>query len=296
MNMLAEVLTGATIVVVAASIVEGVSQSLARQEGYDWKAWACSMADLAGHRLIHYVPAILITPVMALLYNHRLFTLGLDSVWSVLLLIVGVDFLYYCYHRAGHEVRWFWAAHSIHHSPNQLNFGVAYRLGWTERLGALGFFIAPMVLLGYRPDVVIAAIALNGLYQFWLHADWMPKLGWLDRIINTPSNHRVHHASNVEYLDANYGGVLMVFDHLFGTYVAERDDVRPKYGWTTPITSNNPVTVNLYPWKTLVADLRSARSLREALGYLFAAPGWRPDGNGQTTAELRRRAALARAD
>ena len=164
-------------------------------------------------------------PWLGWVWEHRLFTQSLDNVWSVLLLFVGLEFFYYWYHRTSHTSRWFWAAHSVHHSPNQLNLAAAYRLGWFGKFTGTSLFFTPLVVLGFTPTVVLSALFLNLLYQFWLHADWIPRLGWLEYVLNTPSSHRVHHARNPEYLDANYGGVLIVFDRLFGSYVAERADV-----------------------------------------------------------------------
>lgn len=149
------------------------------------------------------------------------------------------------------------------------------------------------MVLGFTPTVVLTSLVLNLLYQFWLHADWVPWLGWLEGIFNTPSNHRVHHARNPEYLDANFGGVLVVFDRLFGTYIPERADVPCDYGTITPtVSSRNPFVLNFSPWIGLFKDLRTARTPREVWMYMFGPPGWRPDGEGLTTAEIRRRAGL----
>ena len=249
--------------VLVAALAEGMWLSRMRPEGYDWKAWACSLADLAGRRCCASIPYALIAPWLAWAWDHRLFTQSLDSVGSFLLLFVGLEFFYYWYHRSSHTTRWFWAAHSVHHSPNQLNLASAYRLGWFGRMTGATLFFTPLVLLGFTPTVVLTALLLNLLYQFWLHADWIPRLGWLEGIFNTPSNHRVHHARNPEYLDANFGGVLVVFDRLFGTYIAERADVPCDYGTVTPaVSSRNP----------FVAELRALdRSLQgPALGALAA--------------------------
>ena len=191
-------------------------------------------------------------PCLAWAWEHRLFTQPLDNVGSFLLLFFGLEFFYYWYHRFSHTTRWFWASHSVHHSPNQLTLASAYRLGWFGRMTGATVFFIPLVLLGFTPTVVLTALLLNLLYQFWLHADWIPRLGWLEGIFNTPSNHRVHHARNPEYLDANYGGVLVVFDRLFGTYIAERDDVPCDYGTVTPtVSSRNPFVLNFAPWAGL---------------------------------------------
>jgi sterol desaturase/sphingolipid hydroxylase (fatty acid hydroxylase superfamily) len=279
--------------VLTAALGEGVWLTRSRPEGYDWKASACSLADLVGRQLLRFVPLAIIAPWLAWAWEHRLFTQSLDKVGSILLLFFGLEFFYYWYHRFSHTTRWFWAGHSPHHSPNQLNLSAAYRLGWLGRLTGSTLFFTPLVLLGFTPTVVLTSLLLNLLYQFWLHADWFPRLGWLEGIFNTPSNHRVHHARNPEYLDANFGGVLVVFDRLFGTYIPERDDVPCDYGTITPaVSSRNPFVLNFSPWIGLFKDLRTARSPREVWMYTFGPPGWRPDGEGLTTAEIRRRAGL----
>ncbi|MPZ30930.1 MAG: sterol desaturase family protein [Rhodospirillales bacterium] len=279
--------------VLTAALVEGVWLSRRRTEGYDWKASACSLADLAGRQLLRFVPLAIIAPWLAWAWEYRFFTQPLDNVGSILLLFFGLEFLYYWYHRFSHTTRWFWSGHSPHHSPNQLNLSAAYRLGWFGRLTGSTLFFTPLVLLGFTPTVVLASLVLNLLYQFWLHTDWIPRLGRLEGIFNTPSNHRVHHARNPEYLDANFGGVLVIFDRLFGTYIPEREDVPCDYGTITPtVSSRNPFIVNFSPWIRLFKDLRTARSPHEVWMYMFGPPGWRPDGEGLTTAEIRRRAGL----
>jgi sterol desaturase/sphingolipid hydroxylase (fatty acid hydroxylase superfamily) len=280
--------------VIGAALVEGLVLSKSRAERYDWKSCACSLADLGGRRLLALIPYTFAAPWLDWVWEHRLFTQSLDDLGSVLLLFVGLEFFYYWYHRASHTVRWFWASHSVHHSPNQLNLAAAYRLGWFGKFTGTSLFFTPLVLLGFTPVTVLTALFLNLLYQFWLHADWVPRLGWLEYVLNTPSSHRVHHARNPAYLDANFGGVLIVFDRLFGTYVAERKDLPCEFGLVSPlVSSRNPLAINLGPWIGLAKDLASARSPREAWMYLFGPPGWRPDGRGLTAAELRRANATA---
>jgi sterol desaturase/sphingolipid hydroxylase (fatty acid hydroxylase superfamily) len=180
-----------------------------------------------------------------------------------------------------------WNSHSVHHSPNSFTLAAAYRLGWFGKFSGATIFFAPMMLLGFEPVTVLVALQLNLIYQFWIHADWIPRLGWLEYVLNTPSAHRVHHSRNPEYLDANYGGVLIVFDRLFGTYIAERPDVPCQYGLVTPVTTYNPVRINFDPWIGLAKDLAGARSFHDAWMFLFGPPGWRADGKGLTTKELR---------
>ncbi len=274
--------------VVVASLVEALVLSWRRT--YDWRATGVSLFDLAARVSIQiFLPLSIATPFIVLAFRHRLTTIPLDGWPALAALFVGQEFCYYWYHRAAHRVRWFWCNHAVHHSPNELNLAAAYRIGMLSRLSGSALFYIPLVWLGFPPRVVFEVLSLNLLYQFWIHATWIPKLGWLEYVLNTPSAHRVHHAANLEYLDANYGGVLIVFDRLFGTYRAEREELPCRYGWVTPITSYNPLAIELHQWKKLVRDLAGARSVREVAGYLFMPPGWRPHGPGETTEELRRR-------
>ncbi|RDI97875.1 sterol desaturase family protein [Dyella solisilvae] len=271
-----------------ASLAEAVVLNRRQPGRYDWKAMGLSILDQLGRQALVLLPLSLAAPVFALAWSHRLATITLGGAWSVLLLFVGMEFCYYWYHRAAHRVRWFWLTHRVHHSPNQLNLSAAYRLGWMGRITGSQLFFTPLAWLGFTPRLVLTTLALNLLYQFWLHATWIPRLGWLEYVLNTPSSHRVHHGANLEYLDANYGGVLIVFDRLFGTYVAERDDVPCRYGLVHPATGYNVLRLEFAPWAELARDLRGARSPREWFGYLFAPPGWRPNGKGETTEDLRR--------
>jgi hypothetical protein len=179
----------------------------------------------------------------------------------------------------------------VHHSANELNLSAAYRIGILSRASGSSVFYVPLIWLGFEPRVVFEMLSLNLLYQFWIHATWIPRLGWLEYVLNTPSAHRVHHAANLEYLDANYGGVLIVFDRLFGTYRGERDDVPCRYGLVVPMVGYNVLHIELHQWRTLARDLLAARSLRAVLGHLAMPPGWRPDGRGATTEDLRAEAA-----
>ena len=289
----ATILIWALPIVLLASLIEALVLSWMKPGSYDWKAAAVSLTDQLLRRVMALLPLSIAAPIFAWAFEHRLFELTLASPAMVALLFVGQEFCYYWYHRSAHRVRWFWATHQVHHSPNQLNLSAAYRLGLTGRLTGTTVFFTPLVWLGFPPMVVIATLAINLLYQFWIHATWIPKLGVLEYVLNTPSAHRVHHASNLDYLDANYGGVLIVFDRLFGTYRAERDDLPCVYGLVKPVTSYNPLVVEFAPWAALFKDVAGARTVGEALGYLWRPPGWRPDERSQTTEDMRARSQLA---
>jgi sterol desaturase/sphingolipid hydroxylase (fatty acid hydroxylase superfamily) len=263
-------LFGPLLILVAAT-VEGLW--LMRSRGhYDWRAYFASAGDLSLRIVMGLLPLGLAAGALNGLWQYRLYTMPLHSIWPWALLFVGQDFFYYWMHRADHRVRWLWATHSVHHSPNELNLSAAYRLGWTARLSVAPIFFAPLVLMGFPPLMVGAALALNLLYQFWLHAPWIPKLGVLEWVLNTPAHHRVHHGSNPEYLDTNYGGVLIVFDRLFGTFRAELPDVPIRFGLTTPINSYNPILIGLHEWLNIVRDVLAAKNFRAALLSAFGPP------------------------
>jgi sterol desaturase/sphingolipid hydroxylase (fatty acid hydroxylase superfamily) len=278
-------LAGLLVGLLGAAILEGVVMSLRRRGSYDWWAFAASMGDALGRRTTDVVSSTLglafAIPLLGWVYEQRLFTIALDSWWALALLFFGEELCYYGYHRSAHRVRWFWATHAVHHSPNQLTLATALRLGWTGKITGTALFFSPLVGLGFTPLIVALAVAANLLYQFWLHTTWIPKLGtFFEWWFNTPSHHRVHHGRNPEYLDCNYGGVLIVFDRLFGSFVEERADLPPQYGLTTPLTTHNPIRIAFHEWIHLARDLRAATGWRKRARAIFGPPAARtPDNN-----------------
>jgi sterol desaturase/sphingolipid hydroxylase (fatty acid hydroxylase superfamily) len=267
-------------VLVLAATAEGLVMTLRRQP-YDWKAYFAAFGSLIGRgvtrALFQFLPFGLAGGILDLAWSHRLLNLPLKSASALAALFLGEEFFYYSFHRVSHHVRWFWATHAVHHSPNDLTLTTAYQLGWTGELtGSLLFFV-PLAWLGFKPSAILAALALNLLYQFWLHTRWIPRLGVLEWILNTPSHHRVHHACNREYLGeahmgANYGGVLIIFDRVFGTFVSERADVPCRYGLTTPLRSYNPLYIAFHEWVAIARDLAGARNWRERLRAVVGPP------------------------
>jgi sterol desaturase/sphingolipid hydroxylase (fatty acid hydroxylase superfamily) len=275
-------------ILVLASLLEALV--LARRTGYDWKALGVSLTHLvARHVFAVVVPFSLAAPVFDWAWTHRVGTVKVDAWQAIAALFLGQEFCYYWYHRASHRVRWFWASHAVHHTPNQLTLAAAYRISMVGKLTGSVVFFAPLVWLGFPPQLVLATLALNLAYQFWIHTTWIPKLGWLEYVLNTPSSHRVHHAANREYLDCNYGGVLIVFDRLFGTYVAERADLPCRYGLVQPQTSYNPLRVEFDQWLLLAKDVIAARGLKAKWAHIVRPPGWSATGHGETTEALRKR-------
>ena len=260
-------------IVVALATLEGLVLSWIGDRDYDWKAYLVSLFDVSVREVLYLLPVSLAAPAYVWAWDNRFATISLEGIPAFALLFLGMEFFYYWFHRCSHRTRWFWATHAVHHSPNQLNLSAAYRFGWTGRSTGTLIFYVPMVWIGFPVGAVIATLSLNLLYQFWLHATWIPKLGWLEYVLNTPSHHRVHHAANPEYLDSNYGGVLIVFDRLFGTFAAEREDVPCRYGLVRPLNSYNPFFVALHEWIAMGRDLVRTATWRERLRLMIGPPG-----------------------
>ncbi len=275
LHMLAFVLP----VAIGVATLEGLVLAVVMRKNYNWRAYFASLADALGREyvLAMLVSASVAAPAVTFAWSHRLFTVPLDTSVAVVALVVGQDFCYYWFHRSTHRVRWFWATHAVHHSSNELNLATSFRFGWTGRLTSAGLFYVPLIWLGFAPSAVLIASVFGLLYQFWIHTEWIPKLGWLEYVLNTPSHHRVHHAANPEYLDRNYGGIFIVFDRMFGTFVSEREDVPCRYGLVTPLRSNNPVVIAFHEWAAMIRDIRRAGSWRERLMCVIGPPGWRVD-------------------
>jgi sterol desaturase/sphingolipid hydroxylase (fatty acid hydroxylase superfamily) len=202
---LVQVLQFALPAVMVIATLEALVLAVAMRRSHNWRAYFASMADALGRQyvVLPFLPLSLATPATAYAGDHRLFTVPLDTVAMAVVLVILQDFSYYWFHRCSHRIHWFGATHAVHHSSNEINFGAAYRFGWTGRLTGAGIFYVPMIWLGFAPIAVGIASTFNLLYQFWLHAEWIPKLGPLEYVLNTPSHHRVHHAANPEYLDRN---------------------------------------------------------------------------------------------
>ncbi len=244
-----------------------------QKRAYPWREMAASAGVFILRIPAKFLSALVAAPVAFFVWSHRLATVPLDTSWGLALLFVGEEFAYYWMHRAGHEIRWLWASHMAHHTPEQIHLASAFRLGATEILSGNWLFFLPLYLLGLNPVAVGATLALNLFYQFWLHTDLVGRLGPLEWVFNTPSHHRVHHASNAEYLDRNFGGVLIIWDRLFGTFAEERPETRIIYGLTRPIGSRNPLKIIFGEWIAMVRDVAQARTWRQRLAQIFGRPG-----------------------
>ena len=239
--------------------------------GYERRDTVANIAMGAGSLVIGVVYAALSAGLATVLYRYRLF--DLDGVWAWVVAMVGWDFLYYWTHRWEHEVRFFWAGHVNHHSSERYNLSTALRQPWTPFLTIVTFPL--LALVGIEPWLIFVAGGLNLLYQYWIHTEAIDRMpAWFEAVMNTPSHHRVHHGSNGNYLDKNHGGILVVWDRLFGTF--EREDARVRYGLTKDIGSFNLGVIAFHEYAAIGRDLRAARTWSERLGYVFRGPGWAP--------------------
>lgn len=276
-----------------AIVIEAVWSRGTRRDLYDGRDFIASIAMLLGASLIEIIPKTLI--LVAMIHVHDASPLR-DFVgrqpWAWALLFFLDDLTYYCFHRLNHEVRFFWAGHVNHHSSEFMNYGTALRQGVVERVYKLLFWLW-IAALGFDPAMILLMISINLTYQFWTHTEAVRRLPvWFEAIFNTPSHHRVHHGSNVRYLDRNHAGVLIIWDKLFGTFSAELDEEPVVYGLTQNIETANPWRVLVHGYTELAEDWRRSSSWGERLGYLMNAPGWNHDGEDKRAKTLRAEAGL----
>jgi sterol desaturase/sphingolipid hydroxylase (fatty acid hydroxylase superfamily) len=260
------------VVILGLSLFELVRR---KQSGltYDLKAGAASIGVAAGQFLTTALNGGVMTGVSIWAYQLAPWHIDMTLWWAWPAAFLMVEFAYYWFHRLSHETRWLWATHAVHHTPNEMTFLAAIRLGWTGLLSGAPFFYLPAIMLGFHPAVVYGILVVNLRFQFFLHTELVGKLGVLDLVFNSPSNHRVHHGSNSVYLDRNYGGMTMIFDHLFGTYQKELEDEPVRYGLVEPIISNNPIVIALHQWPILLVDIGTTKGLWNKLKVAFGYPG-----------------------
>jgi alkylglycerol monooxygenase len=262
----------------------GVELAAARLLERDSYRLADSVNDLSCGILQQVVELFLKTALFAgyaWLFGHRLFGISDGAAWAWVACFLGVDFLYYWFHRWSHEVNAGWAAHVVHHQSEEYNLAVALRQGAFQPVFSWVFYL-PLALVGFPPPMFLAVSSFNTLYQFWIHTRLIGRLGPLEWLLNTPSHHRVHHARNPRYIDRNHGGTLIVWDRLFGTFREEADE--PVYGTAKPLASWNPVWAHLHYWFELWRLARRSHGPLERLRVLWERPGWRPDALGGYTA------------
>jgi sterol desaturase/sphingolipid hydroxylase (fatty acid hydroxylase superfamily) len=221
-------------------------------------------------------------------YKYRLFDIPMSAAWAWLAIFLLEDLTYYWFHRLSHERRFWWAAHVNHHTSQHYNLATALRQTWTGGAAGTWALWLPLSLLGFPPAMIAIQKGISLVYQFWIHTEAVRRMPvWVEALFNTPSHHRVHHARNPRYLDSNYAGILIIWDRMFGTFVPELDEEPCRYGVVKNLGDFNIIRVAFHEWVGIFSDLLTAKSLLEAFGYLFGAPGWSPDGSRQTSTMLK---------
>ncbi len=231
--------------------------------------------------------------ILALVAPFQIYSLPVTAGTFLLCFFLD-DLRFYCHHRVAHRSRWVWAMHVVHHSSEEYNLAVALRQGWTKHFTGTMLFKIPLVLVGFDPVMVTFCGVLNATFQFMLHTETVDKLPrWVEFLFNTPSHHRVHHANNPRYLDANYAGTFIIWDRLFGTFVAEDDREKPVYGLVKNLKTFNILTVLSHEYIGIAKDVaQPGLTLWQRICYVFAPPGWSHDGSRLTSEDIKREAGV----
>jgi alkylglycerol monooxygenase len=269
----------------------GVEILVARARGRSVYRVQDALADLGcgiGQQIVLVFAGAAMLAGYAVLYDRfRLVTFAEGSALPWIISFVVVDVVYYWWHRLSHEVNFLWAAHAVHHQSEDYNLAVALRQSILTSFTSLPFYYV-MAFMGVPTLVYATMVAISTLYQFWIHTELVGKLGWLEGVLNTPSHHRVHHAVNPQYLDKNYGAILIVWDRLFGTFVEEREPA--VFGTTKPIGSFNSAWAQVQTWFEIAGKARPLQRRRDRARTWLASPSWNPLGLPvPTEAELRAR-------
>jgi sterol desaturase/sphingolipid hydroxylase (fatty acid hydroxylase superfamily) len=269
-------------------LLEFVVSSNKNMKSYTAKDAFSSIAMGLGNVFIGFLSKLFVFAALYYVYeSFRIFTIPI-TWWSFVILFFLDDFSYYWFHRTSHENRFFWASHVVHHSSRHYNLSTALRQTWTGGFYSFIFWLW-LPLLGFHPGMILFQMSISLLYQFWIHTELiqqMPK--WIEFFFNTPSHHRVHHGSNPIYLDRNHAGILIIWDRLFGTFQPELKHEKVKYGLVVNIKTYNPILIAFNEWGALFKDLITRNlSGTNRIKYLYKPPGWKHDGTGKLSSDLK---------
>ena len=266
-------------------IIEAVLTVKVKLEEYEFKDATTSIAMGLGNVFVGLFTKGVVFTLFMFLYEYRFFTISF-TWWAWILILFAEDFVYYWNHRIAHESRLFWASHVVHHSSKKYNLSTALRQTWTGGFYTFIFWL-PLVFIGFHPLMIVTQMSISLLYQYWIHTELITKLPkWFEAIFNTPSHHRVHHATNPQYLDRNHAGIFIIWDRFFGTFELEIE--KPTYGLVSNINTYNPIKVAFLEWTGMFKDvLNSKTSLNKKFLYFLKPPGWKHDGTGKLSGDLR---------
>ncbi|MCP4484376.1 MAG: sterol desaturase family protein [Flavobacteriaceae bacterium] len=273
---------------VFAMLLEFFVASAKNIKSYTAKDAFSSIAMGLGNVFIGFVSKLFVFAALYYVYeNLRIFTIPI-TWWSFIILFFLDDFSYYWFHRTSHENRFFWASHVVHHSSKHYNLSTALRQTWTGSFYSFIFWLW-LPLIGFHPGMIIFQMSISLLYQFWIHTELIQKMPkWIELFFNTPSHHRVHHGSNPIYLDKNHAGILIIWDKLFGTFQPELKSEKVQYGLVVNIKTYNPIFIAFNEWGALFKDLNTKNiSVKDRIKYLYKPPGWKHDGTGKLSTDLK---------
>lgn len=273
---------------IIAMVVEVVYTVRLNLKSYQTKDSVTSLSMGIGNVLLGFISKAIVIAVFYFVYdNFRFFTIPV-TWWSFVLIFFADDFSYYWFHRISHQCRLFWASHVVHHSSQHYNLSTALRQTWSGGFYTFIFWLW-LPLVGFHPGMILLQMSISLLYQFWIHTEAINKMPkWFEAIFNTPSHHRVHHGSNPIYLDRNHAGILIIWDKFFGTFQEELDDEKVIYGLVSNIKTYNPVKVAFIEWFFMFKDtFKHKISLKNRINYLIKPPGWKHDGTGKLSDDLR---------
>ncbi len=271
-----------------------IIEFLAARENYEIKDVLAGFGIAIGSSIVASFTKVIAVVVVFqwffdLLDPVRVSYLGYSSIgfvwWAWALAIIADDFSYYWHHRMSHTIRLLWAAHVPHHSSRHFNLAVSIRNGWFVTFYKPIFWVW-MACIGFEPVMIGSALIVSSIYQYFLHTKLIGRLGVFGKIFNNPKAHQVHHSSNPEYLDKNHGGILLIWDHLFGTWQDLMPEVDPKYGIVKDPKTYNPIKLNTHEFGAIFRDVKQSKKMRHAIMYIFGPPGWSPDNSTLTVRQM----------
>jgi sterol desaturase/sphingolipid hydroxylase (fatty acid hydroxylase superfamily) len=260
---------------VALLVAEAIAGAVMHRDIYEFKDAAASITMGLGNVFVDLFAKAMLFGILTWLHRLAIFPIGFQW-WAWVLLFFGDEFSYYWFHRVSHECRFFWASHVVHHSSQRYNLSTALRQTWTGTFTSFIFWMW-LPIVGLPPVMIMTMKAISLLYQFWIHTELVRSMGPLEKILNTPSHHRVHHGANLRYIDRNHGGTLIIWDKLFGTFEPENSADPPRFGLTQNIGTFNPVRIAFHEWVQMFRDAWMAPGWENKLRYIFGNPGWRHD-------------------
>ena len=261
-------------IILAMILVETLISGLNKKSLYKNKDTLCTSGLLLGNILMGFAIKGATLGLHIFLYQFRIFDLAnVIPLWAMwLMTFILIDFVFYIYHRFSHRVRFLWAIHMSHHSSEEMNFAVSMRQAWLGPISKIPFFIV-LPLLGLDPTIIAVAGVISTLWGVVGHTQIVGKLGPLEWILNTPSHHRVHHGANAEYIDKNYGNLLIIWDRMFGTFEPEKAKV--KYGLVNNVNTFNPMKITFMGWQSMMLDIKKAKNYKEVFSTIFGPPNTR---------------------